>query len=202
MAEGQLPVCPGLSALRTKPLCGGTDGAWKRPPLWEPGGHLPLLLTHSPWWGGRSFLRPRGWEMKVRLCRSRDSSCRAWLVSLGGPFPFLGHLLRAPGISGKSQAYGVFTYPSIHPSTHPSIHLSIIHPFIHLSIIHLSIIHPSSIHYPSIHPPSLYPSIVPPSIHLCIHPVIAKYRLHARPYTLASVHSDRMAPKHPSCELL
>lgn len=156
MAEGQLPVCPGLSALRTKPLCGGTDGAWKRPPLWEPGGHLPLLLTHSPWSGGRSFLTPRGWEMKVKLCRSRDSSCRAWLVSLGGSFPFLGHLLRALGISGKSQAYGVFTYPSIYPS---SIHSSIYPSSIYLSSIHHLSIIPPSIHHPSICPSSLHPSI-------------------------------------------
>ena len=94
--------------------------------------------------------------MKVRLCRSRDSSCRAWLVSLGGPFPFLGHLLRALGISGKSQAYGVFTYPSIYPS---SIHSSI---------------YPSSIYHPSIiYPLSLHPSTIPLSVHRpSIHPFV------------------------------
>ena len=94
--------------------------------------------------------------MKVRLCRSRDSSCRAWLVSLGGPFPFLGHLLRALGISGKSQAYGVFTYPSIYPS---SIHSSIYPSSIYLSSIHHLSIIPPSIHHPSIRPSSLHPSI-------------------------------------------
>ena len=94
--------------------------------------------------------------MKVKLCRSRDSSCRAWLVSLGGSFPFLGHLLRALGISGKSQAYGVFTYPSIYPS---SIHSSIYPSSIYLSSIHHLSIIPPSIHHPSICPSSLHPSI-------------------------------------------
>lgn len=74
--------------------------------------------------------------MKVGPSR-RGCSCTVWLVSMGGPFPSLGHLLRAPGIPGKSRpaVCALFTYPAIHLSVHLSVHL---HPSLRPSVLHPS----------------------------------------------------------------
>lgn len=107
----------------------------------EPGSPPPLLLfgdhraacpsssPSSP--RGRSFLRLRGWEMKVKWCRRSSwagcsGSGHSLAVELGKAIPFSGPPSQDPG--HPWQVSSLFVCPvhlSVRPSTHPSIRLFI-----------------------------------------------------------------------------
>lgn len=93
-AEGQLPVCPRLSAPRTKPLCGGTDGAWE-PPLRGPRGCLPLLLAQFPW--GKELPQTERMGNESQVVQEERLQLQSLAGELGETLPFSGPPSQGPG---------------------------------------------------------------------------------------------------------
>lgn len=151
-AEGWLWSASGSAqALRTKPLCGRTDGAREPPSSDRRAAACPSSSLSSP--EGRSFLRQRRWEMKVGLCRRRGwAGC-----SCSGQSP-AGELGRVCACSGPSSQGPGHPWQVPSPLCGPS-----------------SLIRSSSSVRPPIHPS------VRPSIHPSIYSVITRHLLHARP---------------------